>query len=171
MMKVESHLCSRSGRSLRKLSKVVYVLGVACITLTSGCATAFVRSKSTGDPEHVYPATTLDAFFFWNCAILGKGPLPADPSYRVNLPDRITETACANATQSAERLSYGFGKKIKGVRAISEDEFSEVVEPFFSGGRRPARITKIPGTDTLDFPVVPATISFEKTVYAIFEIK
>lgn len=85
----------------------------------------------------------------------------------------LTESACTNARQSAERLSAGFGKKLKGVRAISEDEFSEISEPFFSGGRRPARITKIPGgsPEILDFPVVPSTISFEKMVYAIFEIK
>ena len=39
---------------------------------TSGCATAFVRTGSTVDPQLVFPATTFDAEFFWETGVKGK---------------------------------------------------------------------------------------------------
>jgi uncharacterized protein YceK len=49
-----------------------YFVGVLILMATSGCATAFVRSESTVDPKHVYPATVFDARFFWESGIKGK---------------------------------------------------------------------------------------------------
>ena len=65
------------------------------VLLTSGCATVFVRSKSTLDPEHVFPATTFDAEFFWNAGVKGE-PLFAtvDPKQKNN---------------PVARLAYGVG--------------------------------------------------------------
>ena len=61
----------------------VHLMGAASIVTMSGCATTFVRSKSTADPQHVYPATALDAQFFWKSGINGE-PLfvTADPNAR-----------------------------------------------------------------------------------------
>src|SRR6185436_19644503 len=60
-----------------------YIIGMASVVITSGCATAFVRSKSTVEPEHVYPATAFDARFFWESGVKGE-PLFAttDPNDR-----------------------------------------------------------------------------------------
>ena len=60
-------------------------MGAAILLLTSGCATVFVRSKSTVDPQHVFPATAFDGQFFWHSAIKGE-PLFAtvDPNERLN---------------------------------------------------------------------------------------
>lgn len=49
----------------------------------SGCATAIVRSDSTVTSQHIFPATTIDAQFFWDIGLRGK-PLfaSADPNAR-----------------------------------------------------------------------------------------
>ena len=67
----------------------IYLLG-AELLLTSGCATAFVRSKTAGPPEHVFPATTFDAQFFWSNGVKGE-PLfaMADSTYRNGPPTRF----------------------------------------------------------------------------------
>jgi uncharacterized protein YceK len=58
--------------------------------ITSGCATAFVRSESTVDPQHVYPATAFDGEFFWKAGVKGE-PLFAtvDPKDRNGPVTRI----------------------------------------------------------------------------------
>src|SRR5262245_48735150 len=55
-----------------QLTKVFHVMGAASVLITSGCATVFVRSKSTVDPEHVFPVTTFDTQFFWNAGVKGE---------------------------------------------------------------------------------------------------
>jgi hypothetical protein len=47
-------------------------MGAASVLITSGCATAFVRSESTVDPKHVFPATAFDAQFFWEAGVKGE---------------------------------------------------------------------------------------------------
>jgi uncharacterized protein YceK len=61
------------------------MMGAASLLLTSGCATVFVRSKSTVDPQHVFPATAFDGQFFWQSGIKGE-PLfvTVDPKERLN---------------------------------------------------------------------------------------
>src|SRR5580765_1575184 len=51
--------------------------------ITSGCATAFVRSESTVRPQHVFTATTFDGPVFWKAGIKGELPFAmADPNRR-----------------------------------------------------------------------------------------
>src|SRR5262245_24024978 len=73
-----------------RLKKVFHVIGVAGVLMTSGCATAFVRSKSTVDPEHAFPATAFDAQCFWNAGVKGE-PLFAtvDPTQKNNPVARV----------------------------------------------------------------------------------
>jgi uncharacterized protein YceK len=44
----------------------------ALVMMTSGCATAFVRSKNTVGPQHVFPATVFDAQLFWEAGVKGE---------------------------------------------------------------------------------------------------
>jgi len=80
---------------VRQYSKALQMLGAACVVLTSGCATAFVRSKHTVAPQHVFPATAFDGQLFWNSGFKGE-PLFAtvDPNAK-NGPVR--------------RVAYGVG--------------------------------------------------------------
>jgi uncharacterized protein YceK len=50
--------------------KAVQIVATASIMITSGCATALVRDA--GKPQHVFPATTFNAQFFWDCGVKGK---------------------------------------------------------------------------------------------------
>ncbi len=61
--------------------------------LTSGCATAFVRSENAVHSQHVFPATALDAQFLWHNGLKGE-PLFAtiDPNERNRPPARIAYT-------------------------------------------------------------------------------
>jgi len=67
----------------------------ATVVMASGCATSFVRSQSTVEPRHVFPATTLDAHVFWYTGVNGE-PLFA----RVDPKDRNSPLA---------RMAYGVG--------------------------------------------------------------
>jgi uncharacterized protein YceK len=62
---------------------VLQSLGAAGVVITSGCATAFVRSENTVDPQQVYPATAFDGQMFWKAGVKGE-PLFAtvDPKDR-----------------------------------------------------------------------------------------
>jgi uncharacterized protein YceK len=44
----------------------------ALVMMTSGCATAFVRSKDTVETHHVFPATRFDGEFFWESGVKGE---------------------------------------------------------------------------------------------------
>lgn len=60
-----------------------FLMCLAVAVMTSGCATLFVRSESTVDSKHVYPATVFDAQCFWECGIKAEPPLAlADPAIR-----------------------------------------------------------------------------------------
>ena len=63
--------------------KLVELMGAVSLVATGGCATALIRSDGHVDPGHVYPATILDAQFFWDSGVRGK-PLfaTADPAVR-----------------------------------------------------------------------------------------
>ncbi len=71
------------------------MFGAACVVITSGCATTFVRSESTVAPQHVFPATAFDGQFFWNSGVKGE-PLFAtgDPKAK---------------NGAVARVAYGFG--------------------------------------------------------------
>ena len=56
----------------RCLKTLPAVVAAALVTITSGCATAFVRSKSTVASQHIFPATVFDAQFFWDAGVQGK---------------------------------------------------------------------------------------------------
>ena len=77
-----------------QLTKAFHVMAAVSVLVTSGCATAFVRSKSTVAPKHVFPATTFDAQFFWDAGVKGE-PLFATVDRQKNNP--------------AARLAYGVG--------------------------------------------------------------
>jgi uncharacterized protein YceK len=70
---------------LNRLTKAFYIIGAASLLFTSGCATAFVRPKSTVEPRHVFPATAFDGQLFWRSGVRGE-PLfaTADPKERLN---------------------------------------------------------------------------------------
>jgi uncharacterized protein YceK len=70
-------------------------MGAASVLITSGCATAFVRSKNTAVPEPVFPATTFDAQFFWESGVKGE------PLFATNDP-KVKNGPLA-------RLAYGLG--------------------------------------------------------------
>ena len=77
----------------RFLSEANQCLGVVLLTLTTGCATVFVRSESTVPPEHVFPATTFDAQFLWHNGLKGEPLLAAtDPNARSGPPARMAYT-------------------------------------------------------------------------------
>ena len=81
------------GRQMkpRQFSMVLQSLGAAGLVITSGCATAFVRSKNTVDAQHVYPATAFDGQMLWKAGVKGE-PLFAsvDPKDRSGCVTRIT---------------------------------------------------------------------------------
>lgn len=75
--------------------------------LMSGCATALVRSKDAVEHRHVYPATVLDAKFFWDAGLKGE-PLfvSADPKAR-NGP--------------VKRVAYGVGAIVDAPFSVAFD--------------------------------------------------
>ena len=100
----------------RQLRRTVHILGVASTVIMSGCATSFVRSKNTVDPQHVFPATTFDAQFFWDSGIKGR-PLfaTADPDDRNGL---------------ATRFAYGVGAVVDLPLSIAFDTILLPVDLF-----------------------------------------
>ena len=78
--------------------KVIRTVVLMSVLLTSGCATALIRSDGIADSEHVYPATVVDAQLFSEVGIKGK-PLFAST-------DPKTRTGPVN------RLAYGVGAVI-----------------------------------------------------------
>ena len=77
-----------------RLPPVVILIGTSSLLLTSGCATAFVRSKSTVEPQHAYPATALDGELLWRSGVKGE-PLFATttPNERINPLARLASGA------------------------------------------------------------------------------
>ena len=76
-----------------KLGKSMCLVAAACLMLTSGCATAFVRSPDSVHSGHVFPATTFDAEFFWRAGIQGEPLLAtADPNARNGAVERVAYT-------------------------------------------------------------------------------
>jgi uncharacterized protein YceK len=72
------------------LTNVFCLWATASLLLGCGCATAFVRSSSTVEPEQVFPATAFDAEFFWKAGVKGE-PLfaTADPKQKNHPVARI----------------------------------------------------------------------------------
>src|SRR5258706_258780 len=91
----------------RQVSEALPMFGAACVVITSGCATTFVRSESTVAPQHVFPATAFDGQFFWNSGVKGV-PLFAtvDPKAK---------------NGAVPRFAYGYG-------AITDLPFSIVFD-------------------------------------------
>lgn len=57
------------------------IAAATAVITTSGCATAFVRSGNAVEPDQIFPATALDAHFFWNAGIKGESLLASvDPN-------------------------------------------------------------------------------------------
>jgi len=83
----------------------------------------------------------------------------------------LTDDACRTARTNAERLCQGFGKKIGAVRAISETGFSNIGSPFGFRGEPDGYGASSGLGGRREFPVIPATISFRKWVFAIFAIE
>ena len=75
-------VCIRQTKS-QHLSHAIRILTAVGVMITSGCSTVFVRSESTVNPEHVFPATAFDAQFLWQNGVKGE-PLFAtvDPKER-----------------------------------------------------------------------------------------
>ena len=72
------------------LTKPFYIMGAATLLMTSGCATAFVRSKNTTDFQHVFPATAFDGEIFWCSGVQGE-PLfgMLDPKAHIDPVSRL----------------------------------------------------------------------------------
>jgi uncharacterized protein len=88
----------------------------------------------------------------------------------VALRQSLTDDACKMAMEDAERLSKGFHKKIKVVRAISGRGFADLGSPFGLsedvGSYKAGSHQK-----NRDFEAIPSTITLQQRVYAIFEIE
>ena len=86
------------------LRKLLYVLGVAGVMTTSGCATALVRSKSTVGFQHVFPATAFDGQFFFKAGVKGD-PLFAmvDPKEKNTPVARLAECTLTGRSMSFDR--------------------------------------------------------------------
>lgn len=86
-----------------------------------------------------------------------------------SLLQELVADACRVAQQNAGCLAKGFARELGSVRAVSETGFSGVGSAFgFPGdvGYGSASVmTK------RDFRVIPATISYRRGVFAIFELK
>lgn len=82
----------------------------------------------------------------------------------------LTSEACQLATASAERLAKGFGRRLGTVRAVSEQPIAGIRDMLGFAGERFAfgADVRLSGRD---FRVIPATIDFQKTVYAVFAIE
>jgi uncharacterized protein YceK len=107
----------------QRLRRAFQIVGMASVVITSGCATTFVRSNSTVDPQHVFPATTFDARFFWESGVKGE-PLfaSADPKVR-NGP--------------VTRLAYVTGAIVDLPISIALDTILLPVDLFWPGNTAP----------------------------------
>lgn len=84
----------------------------------------------------------------------------------------LTAEAARSAKANAQRLSAGFEQKLGKVRAISESGFSGLSSPFgFRGDSNLYTGASAGGRGKRDFRAIPATISFRKSVYAIFALE
>lgn len=88
----------------------------------------------------------------------------------------LVTDACRDAREKAERMANGFGKKLGGIRAITESGVSGI-RNFLSGGENytvmGAADLSINGQNRIvrDFRVIPATITFNTSIYAVFTIE
>ena len=83
-------------------------LVAAGVWFLSGCATSIVRSDSAADVEHVFPATTFDAQFFWEAGVKGE------PLFTVVDPHN-------NKNRPPLRLMYGVGALVDFPISIAFD--------------------------------------------------
>ena len=84
----------------------------------------------------------------------------------------LLKEACAQALKKAGTLAEGFSRKVKGVKAISEQGFEDFVGNFglsADSGRAYAR-SALDGTEQ-DFRTIPETVTFSRTIYAICELE
>jgi len=73
----------RNNMKFRCFTHAVYGLAAGCLLIMCGCATSVVRSNSSVNTRHVFPATALDAEFFWKSGIKGETLFAAtDPNDR-----------------------------------------------------------------------------------------
>jgi uncharacterized protein len=87
----------------------------------------------------------------------------------------LVEDACRDARERAERMAKGFGKKLGNVRAISEFGVSNV-RNFLASGENYSVMSAdlaLRGQDRIahDFRVIPATVTFNAGIYALFAIE
>jgi|GEM_PF-3493985 len=98
---------------------VLLLICLSAAVLTSGCATLFVRSESTVDSKHVYPATVFDAQIFWECGIKGEPPMAMpDPAYR---------------SKPLTRFAFGVGSVIDLPFSIVTDTIMLPVDLYYLG--------------------------------------
>jgi uncharacterized protein len=87
----------------------------------------------------------------------------------------LVEDACHDARERAERMAKGFGKKLGAIRAISEFGVANV-RNFLTGGESYSAMyadLQSPGQNRIvrDFRVIPATVTFNAGIYALFTIE
>ena len=102
----------------RQLKKMVHVMATASVLITSGCAATFVRSQNTIEPQHIFPATTLDAWFFWDAGVKGAPLFATFDPHQKNGP--------------VTRLAYGVGAIIDSPFSIVFDTLLVPVDVFRS---------------------------------------
>lgn len=89
----------------------------------------------------------------------------------IQIQQNLTEEACNAAKVKAERLCSGFKQKLGSVRAISESGFSGLGSAFGFQGDQGYSYGAAARATTRDFRMIPATVSFYKTVHAIFSLE
>ncbi len=71
-------------------NQIKLLLPVSCLLAMSSCATVLVRSGNEVEPAHVFPATKIDACFFWDVGIKGD-PFLKHPSVKSSPCQRLRD--------------------------------------------------------------------------------
>lgn len=84
----------------------------------------------------------------------------------------LLKEACAQALKKAGTLAEGFSRKVKGVKAISEQGFEDFVGDFgLSANSSGSFAASVLGGGEQDFRTIPETVTFRRTVFAICELE
>jgi uncharacterized protein YceK len=111
-----------------RFRKILYPIAAAAVLGGSGCASVFVRSKNTVEPDHVFPATAFDGQFFWSAGVKGE-PLLATADVREKNKPMV-------------RLAYGAGALIDLPFSVAFDTLLLPVDLIRSGTPKTNENTK-----------------------------
>jgi uncharacterized protein len=89
----------------------------------------------------------------------------------VKIEESLIKDACSAALKKADALADGFSKKVKAVKAISEDGFSGMESTFGLPANSDRAYPSGLSSESADFRIIPLTIKFRRHIYAICEIQ